>query len=132
MVQRIDHYQCDCHRGTLEEISKTQFKEPSYVEDYGWSSFGCGQTIFYKCNSCRNIYQKDDSSSKSFLNGRGIDIILQDTNGRSKTVLSSENLPRTYTGRLTEQEIFRIIPEFSGLISDTQENNIIQLRNRER
>ena len=53
MPQRITIIECDCKKGRLVEIART--------EESGVPREGCGQdkTVFYSCDGCNQIFKED-------------------------------------------------------------------------
>jgi len=128
MVKKVEYYECDCHSGTLEEISKTKLSEPALAPDYGWDKTNFSQTLFYKCDSCKSIYKRDkvEPADKTRQN---IAILVNDGAGNiTNANTSKKDIFTLYKGPLTEQEILNVVPLFEGIIGNFQEKSIVNNR----
>jgi hypothetical protein len=141
MVQSIktETHKCDCGKGTLEELSKTILFEPTYMDTNEFRGYNgeTSQTIFYKCDSCKDIYKRDmypDRAKSEFrttstdengnhLNKNG-NIVKQALYGVDDFIV--------YKGPLTEQEIINKVPEWMGILNHYHEKVILLDRNGSR
>lgn len=67
MTKRIEHIECDCRQGKLEEIARTnEIGGPiDNAGEYGIPSFEpYKKSLFYECDKCQKLYQEDVSDSR--------------------------------------------------------------------
>ena len=110
MVKQINYYQCDCERGKLEVIAKTQYKEGRCSAHDAYTPEGWPMTLFLKCDRCNMVYTAPATGS-----------VGNPING-----ITHERNIQPYRGRLSEHQIRRYIPQINGEFKEEDEERILE------
>jgi len=111
MPRKVEYYECDCRKGRLEELARTQEAGGYEYEEGQYGRYvPQEQTIFYACNKCKRIYKENRTDCPSLEDD------VRRVNGKSAIKVYNQIVP--YIGKLSRKEIKKKTPGIQGILDE--------------